>query len=79
MDANKPDDRGGAAPSERQRTRRAPCPHCGARIPVKEHRCTHCGQDIVRHFWPAVWAGLLFLGFLVFCAALYIITHWSRK
>ncbi len=69
----------GESAPKRRRTRRGPCPHCGARIPVKEHRCTHCGQDIIRHFWPSVWAGLFFLGFLFFCAALYVAMLWLRR
>jgi ribosomal protein L40E len=51
---------------------RSHCPHCRARIPVREHRCTHCGQDVVRPFWPAIWGVGLVFGFLLFCAALFL-------
>lgn len=67
-------------PSGRQKRKRRlrPCDHCGAMLPEKEHRCTHCGQDVVRYGRPTIVAAAFALGFLLFCAVLYVASLWLR-
>jgi len=65
--------------SARVSTRRKQCKACGASMPQREERCTHCGATLEDDRQRLLWAIYSVAAFLLFCLALYFVSHYLAR